>query len=168
MKKLFVSKSFLKVLLILSGLLHAIVVTFYWYLMPRGFPWFSRPFIEHQVIIPLLVLISWLAAFGLVWRFRIGLFCIYVLLGFWVGMGFINVIWFPVFFLPGKLIVVGISALVMIIGGILLILFGWLRSFKFSDSHTMRGITRWIAICFGAVLPFLVLFISRWEGFQNG
>jgi hypothetical protein len=161
MKKLFISRSFVKVLLILSSFLHAIVITFYWYLMPRGFTWFSRPFIEHQMIIPIVALVSWLAAFSLVWRFRVGQFCIYILLGFWIGMGLINIIWFPVFYLPGKLIVVGIATLVMIIGGLLLILFGWLQSFKLSDSHPMRGVTRGIAICFGAVLPFLVLFISR-------
>jgi hypothetical protein len=35
-----------KVFLILSCFLHALFMTFIWTLLPRGFPWFSRPFIE--------------------------------------------------------------------------------------------------------------------------
>jgi len=136
-------------------------MTFIWSLLPRGFPWFSRPFIEHQVIIPIIVLVSWIAAISLVWRLQIGILCIYVILGVWIGIGLIIVILFPVFFLPGKLIAVGIGALVMTIGLVLFILFGWLRLLKSPVSNLVRDIAPWSGVCFGAVLPFVILLIAR-------
>ncbi len=149
------------VFLKLSCLMYAILMTFIWSLLPRGFPWWSRPFIEQQVILPIIVLMSWAAAISVVWRLRRGTLCLYMILGNWIGIGLIHIVWFPVFFLPGKFIVVGIGSLGIIGGMILLIFFGWLKSFNVTNLYTMRGGTVWPAMCFGIVLPFLVLFISQ-------
>lgn len=149
-----------RVLSLLSSFLHAALITVYWNFLPRGFPWFSRPFIEHQLIVPSIMLISWIAAFGLVWQFQASLLFVYVLLGFWIGVGLIDIIWFPLFFPPGELRVVGIGSLIVITGVVSIIAMGWLRSFKQARSNALRAI-RPAGLVLGAVLPFTVLFISK-------
>ena len=144
-----------------SCVLYALFMTFIWFLLPRGFPWWSRPFIEQQVLIPGIVLVSWGAAISLIRRLRRGIFCLYLLLGGWLGIGLIHIIWFPVFFLPGKLIVAGIGSLGMIGGMLWLILFGWLRSLHAEHSFPIRGVLAWLAMCIGILIPFLIVFISQ-------
>lgn len=67
---------------------HAVGAALLWWFMPSGFDPFSRPFWQHEVLIPLVALVSIVTTVLVAMRRRSGHVGVYLLLGFWTTLAF--------------------------------------------------------------------------------